>query len=60
MRPCSLCLILCAGLAFAASTPTAPALTYLRDNFRPAAMATDASGNLYLAGNSTVGPPRRA
>src|ERR1019366_305847 len=59
MRTCSLCLILCAGLAVAASTPTAPALTYstyLRDNFRPAAMATDSSGNLYLAGNTTVDP----
>ena len=59
MRTCSLCLILCAGLAVGASTPTAPALTYstyLRDNFRPAAMATDSSGNLYLAGNTTVDP----
>ena len=48
------------GLAFAATVPTFPALTYstyLRDNFTPTAIATDSSGNIYLAGNVTVDPP---
>jgi uncharacterized protein (TIGR03437 family) len=48
------------GLAFAASAPTFPALTYstyLRDNFTPTAIATDSSGNIYLTGNVLVDPP---
>ncbi len=48
-----------AGLAFAASAATFPVLTYstyLRDNFTPTAIATDASGNVYLAGNAIVDP----
>ena len=47
------------GLASAASAPTSPALTYstyLRDNFTPTAIATDSSGNIYLAGNAIVDP----
>ncbi len=59
MRLPLLCLLLCAGLACAAATPTAPALaysTYLRDGFTPNAVATDSSGNVYLAGNIVVDP----
>src|SRR6476660_4895618 len=47
------------GLAFAATAPTFPALTYstyLRDNFTPHAIATDSSGNIYMAGNAIVDP----
>ena len=45
------------SLAFAATAPTFPALTYstyLRDSFTPTAIATDSSGNIYLAGNAIV------
>ena len=52
-----LCRFLCAGLAVAASVFAYPALTYstyLRDHFTPKAIATDAQGNLYLAGNAVV------
>jgi len=45
------------GLALAATAPTFPALTYstyLRDSFTPAAIATDSSGNIYLAGNAII------
>jgi uncharacterized protein (TIGR03437 family) len=55
----TLSFFLCSGLAFAASTPTFPALTYstyLRDNFTPSAIATDASGNIYLTGSTIVDP----
>src|SRR3984957_1771065 len=50
-------LFFCAGLAFAATAPTFPALTYstyLRGSFTPNAIATDSSGNIYLAGNAIV------
>jgi len=50
---------LCSGLAFTATGPSFPALTYstyLRDNFTPAAIATDSSGNIYMAGNAIVDP----
>jgi hypothetical protein len=53
----SLALFLYSGLAFAASAATAPQLTYstyLRDNFTPAAIATDSSGNIYMAGTAIV------
>jgi uncharacterized protein (TIGR03437 family) len=53
----SLALFLYSGLAFAASAPTAPVLTYstyLRDSFTPNAIATDSSGNIYMAGNAIV------
>jgi hypothetical protein len=30
--------------------------TYLRDSFMPKAIATDSSGNIYLAGNAIVDP----
>jgi hypothetical protein len=55
----SLLLFLCSGLAFAASAPTVPALiysTYLRDSFTPTAIATDSSGNIYMAGTAVVDP----
>jgi len=45
-------------LAFAAS-PSFPVLTYstyLRDSFTPKAIATDSSGNIYVAGNAIVDP----
>jgi len=54
-----LALFLCSGLAFAAAAPTFPVLTYstyLRDGFTPAAIATDSSGNIYLAGNVNLDP----
>ena len=50
---------LSSGLAFAASAPTFPALaysTYLRDHFTPTSIATDTSGNIYLAGTAIVDP----
>ena len=49
----------CSGFSFAASAATAPALvysTYLRDSFTPNAIATDSSGNIYIAGNVLVDP----
>jgi uncharacterized protein (TIGR03437 family) len=55
----SLALILYSGLAFAASASKAPVLTYstyLRDSFTPNAIATDSSGNIYMAGNATIDP----
>jgi uncharacterized protein (TIGR03437 family) len=53
-------MFLSAGLALAATPSTFPALTYstyLRGNFTPNAIATDSSGNIYLAGNAIVDPP---
>ena len=55
----SLILFVCLGPAVAASAPTAtfPALTYstyLRDSFTPSAIATDAAGNIYMAGSVIV------
>jgi uncharacterized protein (TIGR03437 family) len=53
----SLALFLCSGLAFAASSPSYPVLTYstyLRDSFTPNAIATDSSGNIYMAGSVVV------
>ncbi len=47
------------GLAVALPTNAAPALTYstyLRDGFQPTAIATDAAGNIYLAGTAVVDP----
>src|ERR1700733_58734 len=55
----SLSLFFYSGLAFAATAPTFPVLTYstyLRDSFTPNAIATDSSGNIYLAGNAIVDP----
>ena len=60
MRIHTLSLLLSSGLAFAA--PTFPELTYstyLRDSFTPKAIATDSSGNIYLAGNAIVDPATR-
>jgi uncharacterized protein (TIGR03437 family) len=51
--------LLCSSVTFAASAPTFPVLTYstyLRDSFTPKAIATDISGNIYIAGNATVDP----
>src|ERR1035438_9931468 len=58
----SICVVFCAasffsGSASAASAPTYPVLaysTYLRDSFTPTAIATDTSGNIYMAGNAIV------
>ena len=53
----SFLVFLYSGLAFAASAPTVPALTYstyLSDNFTPSAIATDASGNIYMAGTAAA------
>src|ERR1700733_9335616 len=55
----TLCLFLCSGLAFAATLPSFPTLTYstyLRDNFSPSAIATDSSGNIYMTGSAIVTP----
>jgi hypothetical protein len=52
-------LVLFSGLASAAPTPTLAALTYstyLRDGFTPNAIATDPSGNIYVAGSILVDP----
>src|ERR1700733_8291933 len=53
----SLSFFLCSGLAWAATSPSFPVLTYstyLRDSFTPSAIATDSSGNIYLAGSAIV------
>src|ERR1039458_8407244 len=55
----SFALFLYSGLAFAASASKSPVLTYstyLRDSFTPTAIATDSSGNIYIAGNAIVDP----
>jgi uncharacterized protein (TIGR03437 family) len=55
----SLLLFLYSGLAFAAAAPTFPVTTYstyLRDSFTPTAIATDSSGNIYMAGTAIVDP----
>src|SRR5580698_88962 len=52
----SLSFLLYSGLAFAASYPVLTYSTYLRDSFTPTAIATDASGNIYMAGNAIVDP----
>jgi uncharacterized protein (TIGR03437 family) len=44
-------------MAFAVSTfPVLTYSTYLRDSFTPNAIATDSTGNIYLAGNAIVDP----
>ena len=51
--------LLFSGLAFAAAGPSFPVLTYstyLRDSFTPKAIATDASGNVYMTGYAIVDP----
>src|SRR5579863_8476901 len=55
----SVSLFLCACVAFAAPLSTFPGLTYstyLRDSFTPSAIATDSSGNIYLAGSVVIDP----
>jgi Beta-propeller repeat len=59
VRSYFLALPFCAGFSALAATPAAPALvysTYLRDSFTPTAIATDAAGNIYLAGSALVDP----
>ncbi len=61
IRTLSLCLFLILAFttepAFAASSfPVLTYSTYLRDSFTPKAIATDSSGNIYLAGNAIVDP----
>src|SRR5580693_9175535 len=54
-----LILALESGPAFAAPASSFPVLTYstyLRDSFTPKAIATDSSGNIYMAGNAIVDP----
>jgi hypothetical protein len=50
----SLPIFLYSGLAFAASFPVLTYSTYLRDSFAPKAIATDSSGNIYIAGDAIV------
>ncbi len=55
----SLYFLLYTALALAVSAPSFPVLTYstyLRDSFTPTAIATDPSGNIYIAGNAIVDP----
>ena len=47
-------LLFFSGLAFAGS-PVLTYSTYLRSSFTPTAIATDPSGNIYMAGNAMVG-----
>jgi uncharacterized protein (TIGR03437 family) len=51
-------LALCAwtGVAIAATAPVLTYSTYLRDAFVPNAIATDSSGNIYLAGSAVIDP----
>ncbi len=51
-------LTLCAwtGIAVAATVPVLTYSTYLRDSFTPNAIATDSSGNIYLAGSAVIDP----
>jgi len=56
MRIPSLALFFYSGLCFAASYPVLTYSTYLRDSFSPNAIATDSSGNIYMAGNAIVDP----
>jgi len=53
----TLSFFLCSGFIFAASAATFPVLTYstyLRDGFTPKAVATDPTGNIYIAGNAII------
>ncbi|HEX5227119.1 MAG TPA: SBBP repeat-containing protein [Bryobacteraceae bacterium] len=55
----SFSLVLCLGLLLSTGASAFPALTYstyLRDGFTPSAIATDAAGNTYLAGNAIIDP----
>ena len=57
----SVSLFLYSGLALAGAASAFPVLTYstyLRDGFTPKAIATDSSGNIYMAGNAIVDPVR--
>ncbi len=45
------------GLTAATSYPALAYATYLRDHFTPTAIASDSSGNIYLAGNAAVDSP---
>ena len=52
----TLSVLLFSGLALAASYPVLTYSTYLRDSFTPMAIATDSSGNIYMAGNAIIDP----
>lgn len=56
-RLASILVIAAIGLNAATSYPSLAYSTYLRDHFTPTAIATDSSGNIYLAGNAAVDPP---
>ena len=49
-------LLTVSGLASAASFPLLTYSTYLRDNFTPNAIATDAAGSIYLGGRAVIDP----
>ncbi len=55
----TLLFVLFSGLSFAATFPALTYSTYLRDSFSPNAIATDSSGNVYMAGNAIVDPATR-
>lgn len=59
-RKCALALLLAAGWLAAqpvlAPSPGLKYSTYLRDGFTPNAIATDSSGNVYLAGKAIIDP----
>src|SRR5215831_5069406 len=48
---------LCLIATIAGAAPSLVYSTYLRDNLTPQAIATDASRNIYLAGNAIVDAP---
>jgi uncharacterized protein (TIGR03437 family) len=56
-RPAFILVTTAIGLSAATSFPSITYSTYLRDHFTPTAIATDSSGNIYLAGNAVVDAP---